>query len=237
MASTKVPLSISKTSKLVLLMSGAVSMIGCGFSWMAPRDTNPVIQDYTSPAIFRSSSVNIFATTASRRLAVFREVDTGVFVSCAEPSPDVGEVFAEAIAAGLKASAEVSPVSGGTGSGELAAEFGRAVATQIAPLLYRTQGLQLYRDAIYKLCIDRMNNWITQEKYDLEREEKFAKTVSLIEKELPLIAVGAFFSNVKAGNAQENVNELIKLLEEMKKILATKVEPTKVEPTKTGTTK
>jgi hypothetical protein len=70
---------------------------------MASRDTNPVIQDYTTPVVFSKRSVNIFATTASRRLAVYtQEKGTNNLVSCAEPSPDVGEAFAAAIAAGLK---------------------------------------------------------------------------------------------------------------------------------------
>lgn len=221
MASTRMRLFISKASKFVLLISSAVSMIGCGVSYIASRDKNPVIQDYTSPAVFSGSSVNVFATTASRRLAVFREVKDGEFLTCAEPSPDVGEAFAEALAAGLKASAEVAPVSGGSGKGELASEFGRAVATQIAPLLYRTQGLQLYRDAIYKLCIDRMNGWFKdkEDMYDKERIAKFNEAKELIKAELPLMEkiVGAFYANAKAGNAQVNVNDLIKALGEQKK--------------------
>jgi hypothetical protein len=73
MDSTRMSSFISKMSKFVLLISCAVPMIGCGFSWMASRDTNPVIQDYTTPAVFSNRSVNIFATTASRRLAIFTE--------------------------------------------------------------------------------------------------------------------------------------------------------------------
>lgn len=207
--------------KFVLLIACAVSMIGCGFSWMASRDTNPVIQDYTTPNLIRPTSVNIFATTASRRLAVVKEnKNKDSFETCAEPSPDVGEVFADAIAAGLKASATVTPVSGGSGTGELAAQFGRAVATQIAPLLYRTQGLQLYRDAIYKLCIDRMNGWITNPtEYDKERNEKFKQAVELIKAELPTMekAAEAFYANAKAGNAQVNVNDIVKILDTQKK--------------------
>jgi hypothetical protein len=131
----------------------------------------------------------------------------------------VGEAFAAAIATGFKASATVTPVSGGSGTGELAAEFGRAVATQIAPLLYRTQGLQLYRDAIYKLCIDRMNGWISDPDYKTEKQDKFDKSYQLIEKELTTMdkVVGAFYENAKAGNAQVTVNEIVKILEAQKK--------------------
>ncbi len=31
--------------------------------------------------------------------------------------------------------------------------------TQITPLIYRTQSLQMYRDAIHSHCVDRMNGW------------------------------------------------------------------------------
>ena len=219
MTSTRMALLISKMYKLIVLTSCAVSMIGCGFSWVASRDTNPVIQDYTTPSLVKSTSVNIFATTASRRLAVVKESKDS-FETCAEPSPDVAEVFADAIAAGLKASATVTPVSGGSGTGELAAEFGRAVATQIAPLLYRTQGLQLYRDAIYKLCIDKMNGWVGNlGEYEKERNEKFKQAVELIKAELPTMekSAEAFYTNVKAGNAQVNVTDIIKILDAQKK--------------------
>jgi hypothetical protein len=221
MASTRMPSFISMMYRFVLLSLCAVSMVGCGFSWIASRDTNPVIQDYTTPAVIYPTSVNIFATTASRRLAIIKENKAkDSFVTCAEPSPDVGEVFAAAIAAGLKASATVTPVSGGSGTGELATEFGRAVATQIAPLLYRTQGLQLYRDSIYKLCIDKMNGWITDQKeYENERNERFKQAIELIKMELPIMekSAEAFYANVKAGNAQVNVNDLVKILDAQKK--------------------
>jgi hypothetical protein len=40
-----------------------------------------------------------------------------------------------------------------------------------------------------------------------------------IEKELPIMekVVGAFYENAKAGNAQVNVNEIVKILEAQKK--------------------
>jgi hypothetical protein len=221
MTPTSMPLFISKMLQCVLLILCIVAIAGCGFSWVASRDTNPVIQDYATPAVFSDRSVNIFATTASRRLAVFTEKkEDGSFLTCAEPSPDVGEVFAAAIAAGITASATVTPVSGGSGTGELAAQFGRAVATQIAPLLYRTQGLQLYRDAVYKLCIDKMNGWITDDReYAEEREKKFTQTIELIKEELKIMdkVVGAFYENAKAGNAQVSIDEIVKILEAQKK--------------------
>ena len=89
-------------------------------------------------------STNVFATTAGRRLIIVTQSKDGL-LTCAEPPPDVSEAFASTIAAGLRAAGAAASASGEKLSAELAAQYGRAVATQIAPLLYRTQGLQLYR--------------------------------------------------------------------------------------------
>jgi hypothetical protein len=221
MTSTGTLLLISNIYKFVLLITFFASMIGCGLPQIAYRSTNPVIQDIATPPWFSGRSIDIIATTASRRLAIlYQNQYSKSFVTCAEPPPDVGEVFAEAITTGLKASATVTPQAGGSGSGELAAQFGRAVATQIAPLLYRTQGLQLYRDATYKLCIDKMNGWIQSlEEYEYERRQKFELALELIKQELPVMEkmIEAFYSNVKAGNAQVNVNDNVKTLDAQKK--------------------
>ena len=153
---SKRPLPILKMLRASLLITCALSASGCGISFFSNRDTNPVIQDYApaSSSLFDlDRGPNMFATTASRRLVVRIRQPDGTYRLCAEPPPDVGESFSSAIAAGFQAAAK----SGTPVTGELAAQYGRAVATQIAPLLYRTQGLQLYRDSLYRLCIDRMN--------------------------------------------------------------------------------
>ena len=139
---------------MVLVFPIMLALSGCGLSVFSDRRDNSVIQDWATPSTFLSSSTNVFATKASHRLALIVE-NGDRLITCAEPSPDVGETFAAAIASSFKAKTEDEKA-------KLSQEFSRAsqeaMATQIAPLLYRTQGLQLYRNAMNSLCIDRLNN-------------------------------------------------------------------------------
>lgn len=214
MTSDKLQVHIAKTLKFSLVITSVISISGCGLSALAFRDTNPVIQDHATPALLSFRRTNVFATTASRRLAIVTEDSKGNLLTCAEPPPDVGEAFASAIAAGLQAAGTATHTSGEKISAELATQYGRAVATQIAPLLYRTQGLQLYRDSMYKLCIDRMNGWIDQTHYDSEKKGKFEEAMKLINAELPIMgkAIETFYTNVKAGEAKVNVDDIVKIL-------------------------
>jgi hypothetical protein len=219
MSSKKMQIFISKIAKATLVLIFVVLINSCGMSMLASRDNNPVIQDFYQPEIFSSKAAGIFATTASRRLVVLSTNDAGLIMTCAEPSPDVGESVASAIAGGLQAAGSVSHETGAKISADLAAQYARTVATQIAPLLYRTQGLQLYRDSLYKLCIDRMNNWITQPEYDAERKDKFEKAAILIQAEFPYMekALNTVNANVKAGDSKASLEDISKILEILKK--------------------
>lgn len=123
----------------------ATSLNACGTATWSHRDTNPSIQDQVySSNIFQNlfsstRAANAFATTASRRIVIVSE-DTrrkGELITCSEPPPDVGEAFGSAITDQLKIAAS-DPHSGITAA--LANPYARAVATHIAPLLYRSQG-------------------------------------------------------------------------------------------------
>lgn len=150
----------SSLLNISMLTACVTLMPGCGISYFAHRDTNPTIQDVLiEPNLFSwldSNSVNTFSTTASRRMVITKIQEGDKFQSCAEPSPDVGEAFMSAISDALKLAA-TDPHSGINGS--LSNEYARAATTQIAPLIYRTQSLQIYRDAIHSHCIDMMNGW------------------------------------------------------------------------------
>jgi hypothetical protein len=78
--------------------------------------------------------------------------------------------------------------------------------------------VQLYRDSIYKLCIDRMNGWITEKEYDAEKKDKYILAIDLIKAELPVMGktVETFFTNVKAGESKINIDDIVKLLEAQK---------------------
>jgi hypothetical protein len=200
------------TVKASLTCLCVLSLGGCGASHFASRETNPVIHDSAyEPGFFGSltskQDINTFATTASRRLVIVRTEQTGEdqntgehgykFLSCAEPSPDVGEAFGASVAAWITAAVN----SGTPITGQLAGDYARSVATQISPLVYRTQGLALYRDISHKLCIDRLNNWITDADYNKKSEDLMKQAITLITAELPALkeAQTAFYTNVKAG--------------------------------------
>lgn len=221
-----------KISHIYLIFSLSTLTSGCGLSGIAYRDTNPVIQDYAGNPIanmFRANIISTFATTASRRMVIIRENkdEHGIksISTCSEPSPDVGEAFASAIADGIKIAAQTQGVPI-----ELSNQYARAVATQITPLIYRTQGLQLYRDTAHGLCIDKMNGWVKSaidgvpltdpNSYESQRKYFFDEAAKLIKAELPTMQATqtAFFENSKAGDAKINIEDVTKILDAVKPV-------------------
>lgn len=217
---------LNPIARLSLLILVAISVFGCGTSTWSKRDTNPSIQDevYTTSVWSKwfgnPRSVNTFATTASRRVVIVAENphNKGDLITCSEPPPDVGETFASTVADGFKLAAQ-EPKSGITG--ELANQYARAVATQIAPLLYRTQGLQIYRDSLHSLCIDRMNKWLgrdseeeTYQNYLTQKQDLLDKAIDLIKAEFPNMkeAQQAFYQNAKAGIGIEELQKIAEVL-------------------------
>lgn len=224
MTSSQTQFRASQLLKIILLITSAVSINGCGLSWLSSRATNPVIQDYAVPETWMNKRpTNVFATTSSYRLAIIAERDKKQLI-CAEPPPDVAEAFASAIAAGFTGKATVAHRAGATASPELTAQFARAVATQVAPLLHRSQGLQLFRDAAHKLCIDRMNEWINTEEYMKAMDARFDTSAKLIEKEVEAnmsvaekCCKDVSGMDVSTGETKLNIDDIIKALEEIKK--------------------
>lgn len=225
---------------LLILLTASVQ--ACGTSAWSKRDTNPSIQDqiYLSNWWVRNfgnpKSFSTFSTTASRRMVIVGENPHGkgdVF-ACSEPPPDVGEAFASAVSDGFKIAAQ-DPKSGITA--DFANQYARAAATQIAPLLYRTQGLQMYRDGLHSLCIDKMNRWLdgddqndadgkkdshkdaahkgdAHKEYLAQKRYLLDKALELIKLELPLMekAQEIFYQNAKAGFAIGDLQKIAELL-------------------------
>ncbi len=187
-------------SKFLLLCALSFAVSGCGTSFLSARESNPVIQDSVPPNIFADKSLDIFGTTASRRLIIVSQASDGnELASCAEPPPDVGEAFSAAISAGVDQSIALQQGADTSLGGRSAGTFLREASTMIAPLLYRTQGLQLYRDAQYSMCVDVLSKRMEPGDYLERRAEIFDKAVALIKIEAPLMleAQKAFFQNVK----------------------------------------
>ena len=224
------------------------SLNGCGLSSLSHRDTNPNIQDQTYGTnpfknLFGSTSVNTFATTASRRLVLVLQTKdkTGTkdkIFTCSEPSPDVAEAFASAIADGLKLAAS-DPRSGITA--EISNQYARAVATQIAPLVYRTQGLQLYRDGIHDLCVDRLNGWVGEDgmeakKYAERKNALLDAAIKLINSEIPVMGAAqtAFYEHVNAGIGLESLQKIADIVKSPTSSTTTTSTPTATTTTTTN---
>ncbi|MEI2768811.1 MAG: hypothetical protein V9E86_10095 [Nitrosomonas sp.] len=133
----------------------SVLITGCGTTIFSHRDaTNENINDVNwYPGHMGTRVSNILAVTASRRI-VLVTVDGERTIMCAEPSPDVGEAYNSSMSNVL----ELALTQGKSDiTGKLANAYSRTVQAELASLLTRTQGLQLYRNAIHSLCIDRLN--------------------------------------------------------------------------------
>lgn len=230
-----------RTLRSCVLAFTSLSVSGCGLSAFSFREDNPIIQDYTM--LFRPGEIQTFATKASHRLVLMRKTtntvkdqNTGENIEvnntdiCSEPPPDVAETIATALAGTLSAKIAEATPGGPTASGEGMAQYARAVSTQIAPLLYRTQGLQLYRDESTRLCLDWMNNLISLDQYNKARTDSFNVASKIIEIEIPLMldAQKEFFKNVKS-EGQINVDDLAKIIQAQtpNATKATKEEPKK----------
>jgi hypothetical protein len=179
-------MSIHGPMLMTVLVSTCVALTGCGTTLLSNRETNPVLQDFVIKFWGRASTLS---TTSSRRLAlmVYKPDSEGreILVTCAEPPPDVGETFAKAIAAQVELSAK-SPTAS-IGDASVKGGYASEVATAIAPLMVRTQGLQVLRDSAYTLCVDHMNGWMSDADYLKAKNDRFDKAVDLIAKELPYL--------------------------------------------------
>lgn len=210
--------------KFVIVLVGVSGPLlsGCGMSFFSDRETNPIIQDI---ATSDAREINVYGTTASRRIVLTRENLNGAssnatdsFTMCAEPPPDVAETFAAALAGGLRSGVDLTQGTDTKAGAEIAGQFARQLSTQIAPLIFRTQGLQLYRDAQFGLCVDRLNNTINNDQYMNEKNARFNRAVELIDKELPLMKEVAmeYYKSVKSGESKINVSDLKELLAAVK---------------------
>lgn len=171
----------------------ALSLSGCGASWFTFRDNNPVIEDYAG-TLFGDKHMFSFATKASHRMVLIKK-DGEKTITCAEPPPDVAEAFSSAMHSVIKVTNPQKI--------DIAAEFARQMATQVAPLLYRSQALQFYRDEMHTLCIARMNGWITDVDYKTISMQRYEQGLLAVKDEMPKMAevIKAYFESVKAGSA------------------------------------
>lgn len=187
----------SPAAATVLGIPLLLSTSGCGQRWFADRATNPVIEDYSRSESEGPSRYALFSTGATRR-TILIDYNTGDREKghagprvCSEPPPDAIEAYANALSAAFRAQAETTAAQGAKASSDTSAEVARTFATAAAPMLYRSQGLQLLRDKQYHLCNMRLNGDITRKEY-LDRLDAAANDArELILAEMPALCVAA----------------------------------------------
>jgi len=161
--------------RLLGLWIVVVTLGGCAFFTSPP--SRPVVQD--SVGIYNAEGkdkrIGTLATVAQRRMVLIRFED-GKF--CAEPPPDAVDNLSAALFAAL--SAKTESVTAGV-------NLGATLATYAKQLLYRSQGLQLYRDVMFSLCNAYLNKAITEDDFKKKQEELLKVASELIKAELPYL--------------------------------------------------
>lgn len=178
--------------RLGAVVATAISLSGCGWGLFTSREFDPVIEDYLQIGATKTSGLGSLSTTASRCTVIMRMKDTPTRtqgIVCAELAPDVGEAFVRTYAIELAQRGGHDTASSGDNAakGRLSNSAGLSSAggTTIAPLLYRSQGLQFFRDGMYALCQDLMNGVVDKAQYSARRRElvNTAKEIMLAEIE------------------------------------------------------
>lgn len=151
---------------------------GCGLGIFAGSKA-PVIEDKVGS--WPHYQVGTLAVTTDRRMVLVKLKDTngqqGKF--CSEPPPDAGQNISSALSYLLDISSEKIDT-------ELKLELAKSFATNFQSFIKRSQGLQLYRDAMYHLCQNYLNGSVTDQDMKTLSSNFFSQSVQLIEKELTL---------------------------------------------------
>ena len=150
----------------------AIALPAVMLSACAGASRPPLHEEYTGTNVFtRGAVLSSISTDASYRSAYIllnSGADRGAGLQrhpgqfCPEPPPDVAQAVSAAITAALKAT--VTPPTGEIG-GTGAVEFGNALATSVAPLVRRSQGLQFFRDKMFYTCVAYLNGALPEDEY------------------------------------------------------------------------
>ncbi len=160
------------------------------------KPENPIIPD-------NSRGLTTFAINPSRRLVIVKPVPPpiehqdikekglsagrfDIFLDkkiCGEPPPDVSDNIASELSLALSANGEFAD----KGSAGFASELARTLNTTAVLLFKRTQGLQLFRDGMYHLCLAKMNDFVNEVYYQELARTLLEQSVRLISEEIPLI--------------------------------------------------
>lgn len=167
---------MKKAFNIVAGAALALSMAGCGSSYLTARNANPIVKDSIGNGVFdRDAQVGAFGTDASRRMILVKLREDATKI-CAEPSPDAAAELAKKLAVALSAQVQ------GAGDGKLNAESD--IVSKMPQLFTRTQGLQLFRDGSFLTCQDFMNSAIDGAELNRRFDKLLGTAAGLIEIEL-----------------------------------------------------
>ena len=167
------------TKILMPVAAGSFLVSGCGLQWVISPKENPVLEDSVRGGEGDAArAVATLATTPERRLTLVNVAkDDPHFANfCSEAPADAAESISSTFQAAVEAKIE-----GGQGG---TAEVARTLANAIQALTERSQGLQLYRDATYRLCEAYLNDVIDEATYSQQLAALSKQTAELIKFEL-----------------------------------------------------
>jgi hypothetical protein len=174
----------------------ALGVFAC--SYLTPPMENPSIADEVH-------GISTYATIPSRRLVVIKQLknnnnEIADYFVCGEPPADVSDNIASALTTALTAKGSVEQKA----SAELAANLSKTLNTTAQNMFKRTQGVQFYRDAMYSLCLAKMNKTIDEKQYK-EMADNYANiTFALIAAELKYLPTTKAEDSAKEAAVLQN---------------------------------
>lgn len=191
-------MKICKHQTITICLIGG-SLLTCGCSAFTPPIEKPIIED-KSHASADGAKIAVFSTTAARRSVLVNFAkDAAQGRVCSEAPPDTADALVSSLTFAAEASAKTPDVDAA-----IKTELARTLSTTVKALLERSQGLQLYRDAAFHLCLAWQNEAITQEQYVQQHDALLGRAQALILAEIPsLDARKAQHSADMAAKAQD----------------------------------
>jgi hypothetical protein len=184
----------------------AFMLSGCGMTYFQDRSENPVVFDPIGSSGFLGAPRSFAAISAQAgRSTILVNIDKesplfGTF--CAAPPPDAAENLATYFALRAKA-AVTDQTSLLEGSGSLA--FEDSFARSLAPLVRRSQGLELFKYGMFYYCQDYMNGKITGRELEDLRSKLLIAATTAISQEVTNDKWFGFPPAYKAPQLQSNI--------------------------------
>jgi hypothetical protein len=148
-------------------------ILGCASYMDRPSITDRIPENSGSDEYIQ------FLTRPDRRVVLVNvRKGEGSFV-CAEPSPDVAENVSSSLQAALAASHSTDDKVNGS--------VAYAIEKSADKLFSRSQGVQLYRDGMFYLCLAYMNKAIDRQQFATSSAQLLSSAEKLIDAEMPVL--------------------------------------------------